>query len=182
MQERWRQVVHLLFGCAIALSIAVFPPEWTLPFYAAALLIGSILTDAVERGRRVPIITPLLEELEREDSGPGRGAYYFVVSALACLVLFGPFRAGVGIFVLALLDSVATMAGMYLGRHRIYNNKSLEGFLVGTLFTAVLLLPFLSPERAVLVALFGGVIELLSPGDDNLVIPPAVCLVLALWS
>ncbi|MGD9937336.1 MAG: diacylglycerol/polyprenol kinase family protein [Methanoregulaceae archaeon] len=180
MRERWRQVVHLLVGCAIALSIAVFPREWTLPFYAAGLLIGSILTDAVERGRRLPIVTPLLDHLEREGSAPGRGAYYFIVSALICLVLFDPFRAAIGLFVLALLDSTATLAGMHLGRHRIYNNKSFEGFLAGTLATAVLLLLFLSPGQAVLVSLAGGVIEFLSPGDDNLVIPPVVCLVLSL--
>lgn len=178
MRENWRQAVHLLVGCAIALSIAVFPRDWTLLFYTGGLLIGSILTDAVERGRRLPIITPLLDHLEREDSAPGRGAYYFIVSALTCLVLFDPFRAAIGLFVLALLDSVATMAGRHLGRHRIYNNKSIEGFLTGTLVTSVLLIPFLPPYQAVLVALVGGIVEFVSPVDDNLVIPPAVCLVL----
>ncbi len=180
MRERWRQGVHLTFGCAIALSIAVFPREWTVLFYATCLLIGSMLTDAVERGRRIPLITPLLEQLEREDAEPGRGAFYFVVSALTCLLLFGPFHASIGLFVLALHDSVATLVGRQLGRHRIYNNKSFEGFLAGFLITTMLLLPFLPPGQAALVALAGGVVELISPGDDNLVIPPVVCLVLIL--
>ncbi len=180
MRETWRQAVHLLVGCAIALSVAVYPREWTLPFYAAVLLVGSVMTDAVERGRRFPGITPLLDLLERDGSAPGRGAYLFIVATLACLVLFDPFRTAIGLLVLALLDSLATLAGRRFGRHRIYNNKSLEGFLAGTLVTAGALLFLLPPGTALLVAGVGGLLELVSPVDDNLMIPPGVCLVLAI--
>jgi dolichol kinase len=144
------------------------------------LLAGSVLTDAVERGLRVPLISPLLDLLEREDAGPGRGAFYFVVATLGCLVLFDPFIAAVGVFVLALLDSVSTIIGRRYGRHRIRNGKSIEGFLAGVVVTAGALLFVLPPATAVLAATVAGVIELLSPVDDNLVIPPAVCLVLSL--
>lgn len=180
MNETWRQAVHLLVGTAIALSVAAFPVAVTVPFYAVGLLVGSVLTDAVERGLRVPLISPLLDLLEREDAGPGRGAFYFVVATLGCLVLFGPFITAVGVFALALLDSVSTLAGRRLGRHRIFNGKSVEGFLAGTLVTAVALLFLLPPVTAVVAATIAGVVELVSPVDDNLVIPPVVCLVLLL--
>lgn len=180
MHETWRQAVHLLVGTAIAVSVAVFPPEVTVPFYAAGLLVGSVLTDAVERGLRLPLISPLLDHLERENAGPGRGAFYFCVATLGCLVLFDPFRAAVGVFVLALLDSVSTIAGRRLGRHRLFNGKSIEGFLAGALVTAGALLAVLPPVTAVLAATAAGIVELVSPVDDNLVIPPAVCLVLLL--
>jgi len=179
MRESWRQAVHLLVGCVISFSVVVYPRELTVPFYAAVLLVGSLLIEAVEQGRRVPLITTLLDLLEREDSAPGRGAYLFIVATLTCLVLFDPFRTGVGLFVLALLDSLATLAGRRFGRHRIYNKKSLEGFAAGTLVTAGALLLILPPGTALLVAGVGGILELISPVDDNLVIPPAICLVLS---
>jgi len=180
MKETWRQAVHLLVGTAIAISLAVFPPELSVPFYAAGLLAGSVLTDAVERGLRLPLISPLLDLLEREDAGPGRGAFYFVVATLGCLVLFDPFVAAVGVFALALLDSVSTLSGRRFGRHRLSNGKSLEGFLVGVLVTSGALLFVLAPVTAVLTATAAGIVELVSPVDDNLVIPPVVCLVLLL--
>jgi dolichol kinase len=180
MRETLRQAVHLLLGIAIAVSVAVFPPAVTVPFYAAGLLVGSVLVDAVERGLRVPLISPLLGLLERDDVGPGRGAFYFVVATLGCLVLFDPFQAAIGVFVLALLDSVSTIAGRRLGRHRLFNGKSIEGFLAGVLVTAGALLFALPPITVVLAATVAGVVELVSPVDDNLVIPPVVCLVLLL--
>lgn len=180
MREIWRQAVHLLFGVAIAVSIAVLPRELTVPLYAGGLLAGSILTDAVERGLRVPLISPLLDHLERDGAGPGRGAFYFVIATLGCLVLFDQFTAAVGAFVLAVLDSVSTVAGRRYGRHRIRNGKSVEGFLAGVAVTMGALLVVLPPVTAVVVAAVAGVVELVSPVDDNLVIPPAVCLVLTL--
>jgi phytol kinase len=180
MNETWRQAVHLLVGTAIAFSVAFIPVEVTLPFYAAGLLAGSVLTDAVERGLRLPLISPLLDLLEREDAGPGRGAFYFVLATLGCLVLFGPFVAAIGIFTLALLDSVSTLAGRRFGRHRIFNGKSIEGSLAGVLVTAGALLFVLPPVTAVLAAGTAGIVELVAPVDDNLVIPVAVCLVLSI--
>ena len=180
MHETWRQLVHMLIGIAIAVSVVVFPPAVTIPFYAAGLLVGSVLVDAVERGLRLPLISPMLDLLERDDAGPGRGAFYFVVATLGCLVLFDPFRAAIGVFVLALLDSVSTIAGRRFGRHRLFNGKSVEGFLAGALVTAGALLFVLPPVTALLAATAAGIVELVSPVDDNLVIPPAVCLVLLL--
>ena len=180
MQETWRQAVHFLVGTAIALSVAVFPEVWTVPFYATSLLAGSIVIDAIERGIRLPIVSPLLDLLERENSEPGRGAYYFVFAALGCLLLFDSGQAGTSIFVLALLDSVTTVAGQRFGRHRIYNRKTLEGSLAGFIIATGTLFAFLPPSSAFIAAGAGAIAELVSPVDDNLVVPPVVCLALVL--
>jgi dolichol kinase len=180
MHETWRQVVHLTIGLAISVSVAVFPGEWTIPFYAGALLVGSAVTDMIERGVRLPLFSTLIDKLEREDSAPGRGAYFFFISTLGCLVLFDPNQAATGIFILAVLDSVATMVGRRFGRHPIYRKKTIEGFLAGTLVTAGALLFWLPPGAAFLTAITAGIVELVSPVDDNLVIPPATCLILSL--
>ena len=178
MREIWRQAVHLLVGAAIALAVAVLPPGLTVPLFAGGLLVGSIFVDAVDRGLAVPLISPLLDLLERDGARPGQGAFYFFVATLGCLTVFGQNAAAIGVLVLALLDSVSTVVGRRLGRRRLYNGKSLEGFLAGTLVTAGALLAVLSPATAVLAATAAGIVELVSPVDDNLVIPPVVCLVL----
>jgi dolichol kinase len=81
---------------------------------------------------------------------------------------------------LSVLDSVTTLAGLRFGRHRIYNGKSWEGTLSGIAVTVLSLLPFLTTPGALAVSAVAGIIELISPVDDNLLIPVGVCLLLAL--
>ena len=75
---------------------------------------------------------------------------------------------------------MTTIAGLSLGRHRIYNGKSWEGTTAGIVVTTIVLLAFMSLTGAVAVAVLAGIIELVSPVDDNLVIPVAVSAFLAL--
>jgi len=46
--------------------------------------------------------------------------------------------------------------------------------------TAAVLCITIPPLQALIVSTAAGLIELLSPVDDNLVIPPVVCLILSL--
>ena len=82
---------------------------------------------------------------------------------------------------LAVLDGVATLAGMRFGRTRIYNGKSLEGTGAGIFVTFLVLLPFISVQGALIVAVIAGIIEMFSPVDDNLVIPISICLLLTVF-
>jgi len=79
---------------------------------------------------------------------------------------------------LAVLDGVATIAGTRFGRTRIYNGKSAEGTGTGIFITFLVLLLFISIHGALIVAVIAGIIELISPIDDNLVIPVSICLIL----
>ena len=74
---------------------------------------------------------------------------------------------------------MTTIVGVRFGRTRIWNGKSWEGTLAGIIITILVLLPFLTLPGAVAIAVVAGLIELLSPVDDNLVIPVAVCVALA---
>lgn len=180
MNESLRQVVHLLFGLGIAGFILIFDRDLTVSVLMFTLFVGFILSDAVSRGYTIPVISPLLKTLERRDAAPGKGALFFALGALFCLVFFPKTIVFIGLAVLALLDSVATIAGVRFGRTRIYNHKSLEGTLAGVAVTAAALCLLVPPSAALVTAAVTGLAELVSPVDDNLVIPVVACLVLTI--
>jgi phytol kinase len=103
------------------------------------------------------------------------------VSALTCVILF-PIAVVVPALVsLAVLDGVATIAGIRFGSTRIYNGKSLEGTVTGISVTFLVLLLFISIQGAFIVAVIAGIIEMFSPVDDNLVIPISICILLTVF-
>ena len=178
MNESLRQVVHLFFGLGIAAFILLFDRDFTLSVLVLALFTGFILSDAVSRGYTILVISTILSNLERRDAAPGRGALFFALGALFCLVFFEKEIAFLGLVVLSLLDSVTTLAGTRFGKTRIYNHKSLEGTLAGVTVTAAALYLFIPLPAALVTAAVAAVAELLSPVDDNLVIPVVACLAL----
>jgi dolichol kinase len=82
------------------------------------------------------------------------------------------------VLALAVMDGVATLVGIRYGMHRIYNGKSLEGTGAGIGAATLVLLLLLPPSYALSAAVLAGVVELVAPLDDNLLIPPCVCLLL----
>jgi dolichol kinase len=100
------------------------------------------------------------------------------VSTLACVILFTKPVVLPALIALAVLDGVATIAGIRFGRTRIYNGKSLEGTIAGIVVTFLVLLLVMPVQGALVVAVIAGIIEMFSPVDDNLVIPVSVCILL----
>lgn len=177
MNEDCRQLVHLGFGVLIALGISLLGREYAIMVLALGLFGGFVLIDLVDRGYRVPIASAMVENLERTGRMPGYGAVCFVLSALFCLIFFPLDYAVAGVLTLAVLDSVSTIAGMHFGRHRISNGKSWEGAAGGIIAAYIPLAILLSPVPAAAAAVVAGIAELFSPIEDNLVIPPVICLV-----
>ena len=176
MNEYLRKVSHLIVGLCIAGIIWFLPKEISIPGIAISLLVGLGLIDLSIKKYYLPGITELLVLMERDGEFPGKGAFFFVLSALVVTIVFPVPVAAISVGVLALLDSVSAIAGIRFGKHRIWNGKSLEGFLAGFLVGAVFLLLFISPVFAILLSLFAGIIELVSPIDDNLVLPISVAI------
>jgi len=69
---------------------------------------------------------------------------------------------------------------MHYGRKRLNGKKTFEGFLAGVVVNSLVLLVHFDPLRAISVSLVAGIVELVLPMDDNLLIPPAACLCLLL--
>jgi phytol kinase len=180
MREIVRQAIHLCFGLGIAALVFFIDHAVVVAVMAGGLLIGIVLVDLIFRGHRVPGLSPLVQYGDRADPLPGKGAFFFAVSALACIILFPASIVVPALVALAVLDSVTTLAGLRFGRHRIYNGKSCEGTLSGIAVTVLCLLPFLTLAGALGASVVAGIIELFSPIDDNLVIPLGVCLLLML--
>jgi len=181
MQETLRQLIHLVFGLGIAAMVLTLDRTLAIQVLAAGLFFGIILVELILKGYRVPLFSRLVASLDRSDPLPGRGAFYFAISALTCVVIFPVNIAVPALVTIAVLDCVTTLAGVRFGRTRIWNGKSLEGTLAGIAVTAVVLLPFLSLPGALVVAATAGVIELVSPIDDNLVVPVGTCILLSLF-
>jgi phytol kinase len=182
MKEILRQLVHLIFGLGLAYLILILEQEVSTAILALGIFVGFVLSDAAQRGIRMPLISPLLDRLEREDVIPGKGALFFVTSALICLILFDRMTVFIGVFVLSVLDSIATIAGCRFGRTPLFHGKTAEGSFIAVAATGILLLPYLPGGLAITVAVIAGLIELLSPVDDNLILPVGVCLLLTLFS
>lgn len=180
MREFVRQLIHLFFGLGIAALVFFIDRALVISVMAGGLFIGVILVDLILRGHSIPVISPLVKYGDRCDPLPGKGAFFFAVSALACIILFPGSIVVPALIALAVLDSVTTLAGLQFGRHRIGNGKSWEGTLSGIAVTILALLPVLSLPGACAAAVIAGLIELFSPVDDNLVIPVGVCLLLTL--
>ena len=176
MNEDCRQLVHLGFGVLIALAIFVLGREYAIMVLALGLFGGYVLIDLVDRGYRVPVASEMVMNLERTGKMPGYGAVCFVLSALFCLIFFPVDYVVAGVLTLAVLDSFSTIVGMHFGRHRIFNGKSWEGTDGGIIAACIPLAFLLAPVPAAAAAVVAGIAELFSPIEDNLVIPPVVCL------
>ena len=178
MDETSRKVVHLLFGLGIAAAIAVIDRPVMLALMVIALFFGFLLSDALSRGHHIEGISPLMKVLERESVLPGKGALLFVFSAFVCLFFFEANVVIPAVVALAVLDGVATPVGIRYGNHRIYNGKSVEGTGAGIAAAFLALVFLLPPVHALAAAVLAGVIELVAPVDDNLLIPPCICVLL----
>jgi phytol kinase len=182
MDEMLRKVVHFFLGLGIAIAIPLFDRQMVLAAFVIAIFVGFIVSDALSRGYTIPLISRIIALLERKDVLPGKGTLYFAIGIFFCLVFFPLTVVVPAVICLAVLDGIATIIGTKFGRHRIWQGKSLEGSLAATGATVVFLIVLtpLSPVLAIIAAVTAGVVELLAPVDDNLVIPVSVCIVLSL--
>ncbi len=178
MQELARKLIHVIFGLAIAGMVLVLDHTSALAILAGGLFSGLILVDLILRGYTLPVFSAVLNYVDRCDPLPGKGALYFAVSALTCVILFPTTFVVPALVSLAVLDGVAAIAGKKFGRMRIWNGKSAEGTISGIFVTFLFLLLLIPVHGALIVAVFAGIIEMFSPVDDNLVIPVGICLLL----
>jgi dolichol kinase len=180
MRELYRKIFHIGFGLAIAALIFFTDKATALTVLMVGTLIGLIFTDAILRGYRVPVISLMVERFERKGELPGKGALFFAISCLFCVALFPKEVVVPAIVTFSILDGLASLIGSHFGRHRIFNHKTAEGTLGGMAVTFVVLAFFVPLSTAALSVVVAGMIELFSPLDDNLLIPPGVCIALSL--
>ena len=88
MQELARKFIHVIFGLGIAAIVLVLDHTTAMAVLAGGLLFGLILIDLIRRGYTLPVFSAVVNYVDRNDPLPGKGALYFVGSALTCVILF----------------------------------------------------------------------------------------------
>ncbi len=177
--ELRRNLFHLIFGCLLSLIVFFGDQKFLVPFFSGLVVSGVVISKAIEK-RPVPILSWFVEKFGRKDEPPGRGAINFLTGVLISLLFFDPKIVFIGILVLSFDDSFSTIIGISFGKHKIRNNKTLEGFLGGfaaALFVSCMFIPL---TKSILVSLVAAVIELYAFLDDNLLIPISACIVISL--
>ncbi len=178
MHEIPRKLIHFIVGLGIAWMVLFLDHATVIAILAAGLFLGVLCIDLILRGYTLPGISQILDYVDRHEPLPGKGAFYIVVSALACTILFTVPVVVPAMVSWAVLDGVASIAGMRFGRTFIYKGKSLEGTGAGIFAAFAVLLLIMPVYGALIAAVIAGILELLSPVDDNLVIPAGICILL----
>ena len=178
-----RQFAHLALGVGAGVLILLLPPGQPAAILAGALLVGFLVSDALEGVEAdASRLGRFVGTFIRVGEPSGSGANYTGLSVLASLLLFPASSAAAGTIAFGVLDAVATIAGFRYGRRRLPNGKSVEGTLAAIAFTAPVLLLFLPPTAAVAVAFVGGLAELVLPVNDNLVMPFLLALLVTAFA
>jgi dolichol kinase len=116
----------------------------------------------------------LQKQLKKEESARPTGSLFFLVSALATILLFERSVAAASLFVLCLSDPLASVIGVRWGKRRLLPGKSMEGTAAFFLSSLIILAAFSFRAQAVIGAACAATLtELFSLRfvDDNLSIP-----------
>ena len=121
-------------------------------------------------------------EYERPNTLPFKGATEFFVGCFFATILFEPIVAMAAISVLSLADAVSTLVGSYHGKYKLPINKkkTLEGSISFLITAIFVLLFFVDPLKALIVAIFATFAEMIPKIDDNLIIPIVVGIIITI--
>ena len=77
MQELARKLIHVIFGLAIAGMVLVLDHNSALAVLAGGLFFGLILIDLILRGYTLPVISAVLDYVDRCDPLTGKRCFIF---------------------------------------------------------------------------------------------------------
>lgn len=173
-KEIARQSTHLVYG--ITLTLLTYWNAWIGVAISIAMIIG-VLTY---HKREFAVIEWFMRMLERDEHYKGFGALTLTIGITSVILVFpdAGVIAGIGV---ALIDSIATLSGVFFGDGR----KHLIASLFGGLVFFIVATSAFSDERVVslgIAAIVGSVVEFLSTRtmlvDDNITVPWAIALTL----
>lgn len=173
-----RQLLHIVDGVIIITLLDIFGKE--LSFILLGLSIALMAVLKVHKKLKLKIVDKILRLLEREEnmSNPGAGGVTYLVGTGLTIFLFDPQTAKLGICALSFGDAGSTLIGKYLGKREITfikkitgKRRTLEGSIGFILGTIIVGSPFIGFKNAAFVGIIGTILEILTPIDDNIVIP-----------
>jgi dolichol kinase/membrane-associated phospholipid phosphatase len=177
--ELRRQLAHLISGVFIILflKLGLMTPEILL----AILIVGGGLS-LICRLHKIKFVYAILTFFDRPKDiveFPGKGAFFLVLGSFLALILFERNIAYAAIAIMAVGDSISTIAGVYIGKFRSFTNphKHLEGTVLAIIFSTIAAFTFVDFEKAFLASTGAMIFETLTIQkidkylDDNVLIP-----------
>jgi len=191
-EEIKRKLVHLSSLWMVAATLLLAPWPWAAAIIFFLLLLLTLISehDFANGGRYLGrLYGKLFGKMLRNEVKPGQwivsGGAPVLAAALLVNLLFPPWLAAASLAVMLTGDAAAALVGRKFGRHKLVNEKSLEGsvcfLVVGYVATAVILLITQRPVcdywigiAAVLSACLTELFQKQLKIDDNFSIPLAV--------
>ena len=188
-----RQIVHatgvfsvlliLIFGKFIAaiLMILIAVSFLLLAEYRKSKKISRLISSEPLKGLE-DVIDEEIMEYERGDEFAFDGAIMFYLGSFLVTAVFEPSIAIASIAVLALCDSISTIVGYFHGKNKLFVNKkkSWEGSSAFFIMAFLVLIFFINPVEAIIVALLVTMVEMIPGVNDNLSVPLATAVFLSL--
>jgi len=181
VRELRRKLSHLAFG--VFLAFLVISPWHVLAIILSTSLIIALFVAAYLNQRfHVAFVSRVFAYYDMSNRPATKAAITFFAGCLFAVLLFPPLIAALAILVLSVGDGAAALIGHYLGRHKLFNGKTLEGSVAFFISAFVVLVLFIAPTKAGVIALTAAATELTTPAylDDNLSIPIITGLLLSL--
>lgn len=175
--ETRRQIFHLVLGNVLALLILALRDK-AVYFIGTCFFVGLILSKAMHQKIKIPVFDWFINTFERKEAHPGQGALFFFFGTFAALIFFGCSIVFLSVLLLAYIDSFSTIVGSGFGKTQVWNGKSVEGTLAGFAAGFFAIAFYLPAAPALFAAAVSALAELLTPIDDNLVIPPFASLII----
>jgi len=180
--ELRRKLFHLTLGSAIAFAVYLLKPIYG-NFVLIPLVSGIVVMFVIPRALPdLRVSNHLLYHFERQkdiENFPYKGAIHYGAGVFFPILLLDVKTACAIIMVLSVGDAFSTLIGKFHGKMRIHQfaHKSVEGTIAFVVSSFVAALIFVNLGTAVMFALIGAAVELLSPWDDNFTVPVALTTV-----
>lgn len=178
-REYKRKLFHMILGICVGLFILYVRKRYVIAIITAILCVGIVIRLFLLRGYKLELVERFLRKFGRPMK-IGMGAMNFFIGTLVALLFYFPREyTAIGVIVLGVSDGLSTIIGMG-SSHKVYGSKSFEGTTAFFVSSFLIIYLFTTLFQALLVSIVLSLIELFTPVDDNIVIPPICALLLSL--
>jgi dolichol kinase len=184
-----RKVIHISLG--FALCVLYFYKVLPLWSYYAIFFAGLSLSLILKSGKKVPLISRMLRDLDKDNYFPAHGLVFFVLGFIILLTLVTLFKLPeiyliLPIMILTFADPASFFAGKLIGGPKLPFNreKTVAGTIGGMATAALVVYEFKSAPKALLIGVVAMTMDLTSfrigkiEIDDNLLIPLAAFIMM----
>jgi undecaprenyl-diphosphatase len=180
-REYRRQFFHILAGSGILLLLHL---QYITVFLLGIILLMGVMLSILSSRKKIPLISHLLDKVDRIEKFPGRGALTLLLGIMLCWLLFPATIALASSAVVIFGDAVTTGFGKKFGMHKnpLNHQKSSEGSVAGILVSFFCIVLFFPWWIALLTSVIAMVVEVLEGSlwhlDDNITVPLAAGIIL----